>query len=456
MLKEKSVALMRELNVLIKKYSSNDKVRKLIVEEFDKRNMKGSLAVGILNENRELSTLDIDESKDVIMLFIFTMSMYNALTYKEEEDKEALGEIEEGLRIDPKNYFTEIEIENLNDYKFEKKIDKKDEVIIFPKMSRIAPDFFSGYMSGKHFAELDAGNEFIYNFKTQRDPIIDVSGMKRIHLNKTNAKEIRDGLISKNQFPTTIVVNVLKDGEDEIYYDEKTGDLSIISGTKNLVDGMHRKVGNSLALAIDPDLEFNWLLVVTNYSEIRAQKYMVEINKQQKMKQEHIKNMDTASLGNIVVDVIKDINSSEFAGHIKDSDKELEHGGLTRKSILTLAIEEIYKDKLENKTFIKPIANHITNVMDHIIALRVDEFMKYPEATRKVSYINHKNMFAGYVALSERLYGVEKWDDLLEEILDKIDFSMKNSFWEDIGLGKESDMKKTTRNNLYEFFQKLI
>ena len=59
MLKEKSVELIQELNVLIKKYSSNDKVRKIIVEEFDKRNMKGSLAIGILNENRELSTLHI-------------------------------------------------------------------------------------------------------------------------------------------------------------------------------------------------------------------------------------------------------------------------------------------------------------------------------------------------------------------------------------------------------------
>ena len=62
MLKEKSVELIQELNVLIKEYASNDKVRKIIVEEFDKRNMKGSLAVGILNKNRELSTLDIDES----------------------------------------------------------------------------------------------------------------------------------------------------------------------------------------------------------------------------------------------------------------------------------------------------------------------------------------------------------------------------------------------------------
>jgi len=461
MLKEKSVELIQELNPLIKKYSSNDKVRKIIVDEFDKRNMKGSLAISILNEKRELSTFDIDESKDLILLFIFNKSMHNALAYKEAEDKEPLGEIEEVLKIDPINYFTEIEIENLNDYKFEKKVDKKDEIIVFPKMNKIAHGFWSGYMSGKYFAELDAGNEFIYNFKTQRDPIIDVSGIKRIHLNKTNAKEIRDGVLSGDQFPTTIVVNVLRDGEDEIHYDEKTGDLSIISGTKNLVDGMHRKVGNSLALAINPDLEFNWLLVVTNYSEIRAQKYMVEINKQQKMKQEHIKNMDTASLGNVVVDAIKDVDTSEFADQIKDNDKEighfeLEHFGMAKKSTLAIAIEECYGDRLVNKLKIRPIAKHIANVMDYIIGLNVEAFMEHPEATQRVSYINHKNMFAGYVALSERLYEVKKWEDILEEILDKIDFSIENPFWDDIKLSKDSDMKKSTRTNLYKFFQKLI
>ena len=134
MLKEKSVELIRGLNVLIEDYASNDKVRKIIVEEFDKRNMKGSLAVGILNKNRELSTLDIDESKDLIILFVFTMSMYNALMFKESDDKEPLGKIEEILMINPKNYFNEIEIENLNDYKFEKKVDKKDEVIVFLKI----------------------------------------------------------------------------------------------------------------------------------------------------------------------------------------------------------------------------------------------------------------------------------------------------------------------------------
>ena len=53
--------------------------------------------------------------------------------------------------------------------------------------------------------------------------------------------------------------------------------------------------------------------------------------------------------------------------------------------------------------------------------------------------------------MSERLYGVKKWEDILEEILDKIDFSIENPFCDDIKLSKDSDMKKSTRNNLYKY-----
>lgn len=452
MLNTQGVQLVQELNKLIKKYSSNDKVRKLIVDEFISRNMKGSLAISILTERLELSTLDIDNNKDLILLFVFTQAIFNALTYKETEDKEPLGEIEESLSITPKDYFTPIEIENLIDYKLEKKLDKKEE-IVFPKMIKLAQGLWLGGISSKYFYELDAGNEFVYNFKTQRDPVIDIYGMKRIHLNKTNAREIKEGLLSGDQFPTAIVVNVLNDGTDEIIF-EKNGDLRIISGTINLVDGQHRKVANSLAMEENPDLDFNWIFVVINYSEIKAQKYMVEINKQQKMNTEHIKNMDTSSLGNVVVNAIKDTDS-EFATKIKDNDRELEHGGLAKKATLSQAIEECYKEKLTNKIEAKPIAKHIANVMDLIMGLNINEFIINPEEAKKTSYINHKNMFAGYIALSEKLYGEKDLEDKLERALSEINFGVGNNFWKDNGI-LDSEMKKSTRNTLYKFFRNLV
>lgn len=451
MLEIKAVDLIKNLNKTIKKYAGNDKIRESIKDQFTKRNMKASLAVNILTERLSLSTLDIDESKDLILLFVFSMSMYNAILEKETDNNASNEDLTEILDLDPVDYFTEIEMENLKDYKAETKEKSDiDEPIVLPNMTQVAPNFWVGPLSSQQFAELDAGNEFIYNFKTQRDPVYDVYGTKKINLSKTKAKEISEGILSGEQFPDAIVVNVLKDGTDEIRY-EKNGDLIILSGVKNIVDGQHRKVGNSIAIAKNPNLSFNFILIVTNYSEAKAQKQMTQINKQKPMKIEHTKNLDNSTIGNTIVDVISDINSSEFAETIRDSDAELEFGGLVKKATLSTSIMECYKKDLTNKLQVKQIAQHIANVMDYIIALYVDDFIKHPDETRKISYVNHKNMFIGYIALSAKVYKDPDWKFKVEETLDGIDFSTNNPFWKDNNI-KDHDVKKSSRNSFYKLF----
>lgn len=452
MLKEKSVELIQELNLLIAKYGSNDKVRNIIVNEFVKRNMRGSLAVGILNEKRELSTLDIDEGKDLILLFVFTKSMFVALTHKENDESQPLGEISEGLKVTPENYFNSIEIENMTDYKEDKKSDAKQQHV-FHNMIQVADSYWKGIIPAKPLDQMNAGNDILYLFKTQRDPHIDIYGMKSIRLDKNKVEKISNRLLSGIQFSDEIKLNLLHDGEDQISFNEKNGDLTIISGNLHVFDGYHRIISSSIAISKNPELDFNWGLVVTNFSEKKTQEFMVQINEQKPMRQEHIKALDTSKLGNIVVDSIKDIDTSEFAQNIKESDAELKFSGLTKKSTMAVAIEECYKEKFTNRLQIKPIAHHIANVMDYIIGLNVEKFIIHPDATQ--SYINHKNMFAGYVALSECLYEVKDWEDKAEDVLSQIDFRVENPKWKDIGL-LEANMKKSTRNNLYKFFQKLV
>lgn len=454
MLLEKSVELIRNLDPLIKKYSSNSKVRNIIVEEFYKRNMNSGVGITILTGKRSLSTLNIDKGGDKVLLFVFTVAMYNALNFKEDDDDSILGEINEALSITPSNYFNPIEIEDMKDFKEEKKSVVKKQYV-FHNMIQVAPGYWKGIISNKYLAEIDSQNDIIYNFKNQRDPHIDVYGMKRIQLDKTKIEKITNRLLDGTQFSDDIKLNLLQDDEDEIYYNEKTGDLTIISGNINIFDGYHRKTAGVEAQEINPELSFNWGLVITNFSEKKTQDFMTQINEQKPMKQEHIKNLDSSKMGNIVVDAIRDIPTSEFGENIKESDAELNFGGFAKKSLLAVSIEEIYKDKLTNKLQTKSIAKHISEVMDYIIGLYSEDFIEHPEVTQKVSYINHRNMFAGYIALSEKLYGVTDWEEIVEEVLKQIDFSVTNSYWKDIGL-LENDMKKSTRSNLYKFFQKLV
>jgi hypothetical protein len=223
----------------------------------------------------------------------------------------------------------------------------------------------------------------------------------------------------------------------------------------NIFDGYHRKTANNEAVTENPNLDFNWGLAITNFSENKAQDFMVQIDKQKPINQEHRKNMDKSSHGNVVVDAIKDISTSEFATKIKDSDAELKFDGLTKKSILAPAIEECYIKELTNKLQIKNIAKHIAEFMDFIIGLYVNEFIVDVEETKKSSFINNKNIFAGYIAMSEKVYNDSNWEDKIEEALSKVDFSKNNEFWNSIKLS-DSDISKSTRKNLYDYFSDLI
>ena len=453
MLEIKSSELILNLNEMIKKYAGNDRIRKVIVDQFTQRNMKASLAVNILNERLLLSTLDINNANDLILLFVFSTGMYQAITEKEKEINPSNAEITEILKLDPIDYFTEIEMENLKDYKLQKKEKGKEEEVIFPNMIQLAPNFWVGGISSIQLADLDAENEFIYNFKTQRDPVFDVYGTKKINFSKTKAKEISERLLSGKQFPDAIVINVLKNGEDDISY-EKNGDLVIHSGVKNIVDGMHRKVGNGIYVSQNPNASFNFILIVTNYSEARAQDQMSQINKQKPMKIEHTKNLDSSKLGNAIIDSIRDIRTSEFAKLIRDSDDELKYNGITKKYTLSVAVTECYKSELTNSLQTKNIAEHIANVMDLMIGLYVNEFIKNPKESKKTSFINHKNMFIGYIALSAKLYKNVDWENKVEEALSKVDFSKSNPFWKDNDI-LDNDVKKSSRSNFYKLFQNL-
>src|SRR5690606_32196974 len=54
--------------------------------------------------------------------------------------------------------------------------------------------------------------------------------------------------------------------------------LTITNGTKlAVVDGFHRLKGAQKALRINPELEFNFVLIITNYTKAQSQKYQAQL-----------------------------------------------------------------------------------------------------------------------------------------------------------------------------------
>ena len=156
----------------------------------------------------------------------------------------------------------------------------------------------------------------------------------------------------------------------------------------------------------------------------------------------------------MVIDSIIDDKLSELGKVMKDDDKYIQlNMALTKKSIIATAIKENYGDKLDTSINIRNIARWIVEFTDYLMGYYVDEFINNPYQVKETSYINDKNMFAGYIALSAVLYGDKEWKQKLKDKIQSIDFSKDNPIWREIGLHVKGDMNKATRNKLYKFMK---
>jgi hypothetical protein len=273
-------------------------------------------------------------------------------------------------------------------------------------------------------------------------------------MDKEKVSQINKRLLTGEQFPDPIILNILNNGESRIEYNENKHILTIYEGSViNIVDGFHRKTANSLALIEQPNLNFNWQITFTFLTETAAHDYMSQKDKQKPMKKEWAKQFDYSKEENLIVDAILDDKLSELGKVMKDSDDYIKlNMALTKKSVIALAIQECYDDLIKEKVNIRQLARWIVEVTDYIMSLYSEEFIVKPYEIKEVSYINHKNMFYGYISLTKALYGKKNWKDIVQDKMSNIDFSIDNPLWRELGLIGNHDAKKVLRNKLYDLF----
>lgn len=460
MLNNKYVELTNVLRKLIQKYSNNTKVKNIILSEFEERNILASKAVRILTGKIKLEELSIDDENDLFLLFAFTFSMQKALSTIDEFSEKTLGELEEYSSLVLENYFTVRETIGFKDFKFEKKEVSKYPYVLH-NMIQVEERHWTGIISAQLLAGMNAANDIIYNFNTQRDPKINVFGFKGINLDKDKIQKITQRLKEGKQRPDEIKLNVLRGTGDDIEVEFRpyqkngiVGDLIIHSGEINIFDGYHRKTSNSIVAKEIPDINYNWKLGITNWSEKDAQDFMLQVNEQKQISKEHVKNIED-TLGNLVVDNIRDDRNSELGLQIKNSDEELKHSGLTKKSILSMSINECYQDRLQNRIQAKAISDWLVDFFNYLMGLYVDEFIINVKETRKHSIINHKNMFYAYISLSAQLYNNDNWKQILKDSMGRVNFKTdpENPLYKEILLSEEN-LSKTVKKNLYNTFGK--
>lgn len=440
MIKQNQIELKQKLKNIIKEIGHMNEVKQELGKEFISRNLSAYRVINVFMGNEDLDTLT-DSDDDIRFLFLFAFTLNKILKEKNIE-----------LSIDVQDYFTQIEYREWKDYKGESQPEKIYPIII-ENIQQVGDKIWQTIMTAQQLNQLDADNLLIYNFKTQRNPKITVSG-EQINVDKQKVNEIKERLISGEQFPDPIILNILNNGESRISYNDKNNTLVIYEGSIiNIVDGFHRKTANSLAIEINPDLQFNWQVTLTFLTETMAHDYMVQKDKQKPIKKEWIKQKDYTKPENLVVDVINDDKLSGLAKVMKEDDAYIKlNKALTKKSVISQAIKECYEEELSVSTNIRSIGKWIVEFTDYLFSLYPEEFIVNPYQVKEHSLINHKNMFYGYIALSAELRDNNQWKDITKKKLESIDFNKDNQLWRDLGLIDNKDANKSLRKKLYNLF----
>ena len=441
MLNQNNAKLITVLNQMINKYGTNRQVKEYLKSKFIDKNLLGSYPIKMLTKRLELETLDIKNDKELFVLFLFTQGLQEALQLRDRND-EYIGLSDDISQLNTKDYFTATEQEYFSKHRYT--VEKQEGYpYTFPNMLKVSDSHYTGIISAQDLAVIDKANDIIYNFNTQRNAKIDVFGVKRINVNSKKIQEIVDNMLVGKQFADEIKINILRNGDDEVEFasaDGVVGDLKVISGEMNIFDGFHRKTANQLAVIKNPNIQFNWKLTITNFTEQKAQDFMVQINKQTPIKKEYINTLDKSKIENLVVDLIVDNPMFELSDKIKNTEQELKYNGYTKKSLLAMAIADNYGEILTQKSKAKEVADWIVDFLNYI-----HQFLN-PN-----NYSVNKHMFLSYIALSKALYHAPNWQNKVNDIISSYDFSRNNA--DNIYISNlNGTLNKSVKNKLYNLF----
>lgn len=354
-------------------------------------------------------------------------------------------------KLNPDNFFTENEMEEIKNYK-----EQPDEQILqYPltfKNVNIVEEgqYWSLVLDIQTINKLYNAKLIKYNYKTQRNPKLVKhrdSIIRTPNINYDSVNDIVEKIIQRKYTPPTMTFNLLKDGTDKIIYDKNKRTLTIYDGELNIADGFH----NSLAIMtvlLEVNIRLNYPVRILNYDETRAGEFVKQIDKQNKISDDHLASIDMSELANVVVRNLNENTESDMRGMIATDRTMIRNNmALTMYTTMSNTIERLWD--LQTRKDSEFLSDYLIKFFNELIGICTEEFKTNMQNYKKDSYINHESMFMFYLILAKELQDKENWVDLLYITMSKTDFTKNNSFWDDIGLAT------ITATKLKRYFQNI-
>jgi len=435
-----------KFNDIIDNYNANSNIVKAVANDMTRHNVLP------VETNAIMTRTKAGERPDIKLLYLILKYTYNEVLQR-PEFKDMVDE------LDPKIYFTDIEMQEYDAYKATNIKDKIDFPLVFEPVIRIADDQFITKIDIKRMNKMFDSGIVGYSLEMQRNPkikIVDGKAKKYINLNNNAVNSIEKKMEENKFIPNTLTINLVSDGTDNYEYDENNLRLIIKSGKIFNTDGYHRNSAIFKVLRKNPNKDFTMELRITNFDVEKANQFIVQEDIRNPIDKGYIKSIDSDRPENIIIKKLNESNESELRNKITTDRKLIKNNeALVLSSTLIDAIAYNFKSKLETKKDAFDIAKWLTIGFNEIMGSYPNEFIKNIKETKEYSLINDDRMFVGYVALLSKLQDNPEWEERLLYVMDNIDFSRDNIDWKSMGLFNKN-LTNPTIKKISEYFIKRI
>lgn len=366
------------------------------------------------------------------------------------------------LNINPEDYFTEQERKKSRQYIGTYEL---VEEIKFPltleNISRISQKEYSGLIPADLVAKLSMSRKLHYNFNIQRESVKrKVKGEVIVEpkLIMQNVLEIEEHLTKGTLKPTQIAFNAAVGtadaNEPELIYDEQERRLTITLGTiLDVLDGFHRTKGTERAFHKKGHLDFQFNLLITNYSEDECRQYQGQIAKATPIAEERAEEL----LGGRLADeVLKEmLPKTELQNRV--SDNRFVHTIVDELVTYKVLVDTIEKQfNLERMVDVYKVSSYLVKIFNYLLGTFEEEFTSNYKKYKNISLIANNNMFIGYIILARRLMEMKSDPSEIISIVSEINFNKSNPLWKEIGvLDEKENLTVKVRENIESYFENL-
>lgn len=272
-----------------------------------------------------------------------------------------------------------------------------------------------------------------------------------MNLNPKSLKEIEKQTVEGDLITSTLRYNAkVGSGLDgnELMYDNRNRTLTLLKGTSlDVLDGAHRTFSIYNAYMKKADLEGSMIVIFSNMSEAQCKRVQVDMAKANPIPKPRLQELAKDKLSDEVVIELK--AEGELKGRItSNSNVKYSYGEVVTFSELSNAIDDSFK--INNRLEVIHVAKIINEYMMYLFVYYKANLMD------KHSLLFKSRMFIGHIELAARMFEKNISFDQLRKYLDKIDFTMANPLWEEVGILKYGNISSRNKMEIRKLFQQLI